>query len=480
MSDTQKIFLVPVLKNWLLFAPFSQQVALLNHSAASLLKDGSQLDQHPELSNFLETFKTDQVVVKTQPADQIVPSFLGIIPTRGCNIGCVYCNFSGPTAQKTHMSPKIAVNAIDWMAKLLADQGLKRFQIHFFGGEPFISPEIVDIVVHRARYMADQYGLETYFDASTNGVFNDNMRHFIADYFNGIVLSLDGPPEFHNRNRPAVKGKPTFDIVDKTAKFLRDSPIDLCLRICITSDSVQQMEDITAWACEEYQPSVINFESLTPGDLAQSAGLEVPDPYLFAKHCFGSYSVAREYGIEVVYSAATVSQPRHSFCPVGTDALIVSLDGRTSACYLQPEDWQARGMDLDVGWINENGKVDMDFDAVIRAREHTMDKPRCKDCFCQWTCAGGCHVNHTYPGAEPEYSDFCKQTRALTALLLLEQLEEYQVADQLVKNESAMNRLMNHRNDSIPVQTNDQPDSAPARITQVTGSLTANGVNISG
>jgi uncharacterized protein len=443
---THHCFLVPVLDKWLLHAPLSGVTALVNRRVAEALRTGEDIAEAAALRECIAS--TDAALPQARTGD-VCPSFLGITPTRGCNIGCVYCNFGGPTAPHTTMDLGIAVSAVDWMADTLSRHGRRDFQIHFFGGEPFYAPEVIDVVVHRARYRSAQLGLELYVDASTNGVFGEERCQFVGDYFGGVVLSFDGPPEFHNRNRPSHGGKPTFEAVSRTAKRLSGMPLDLCIRMCVTQDAVMRLEEITKWFAAEYSPAVINFESLTPGELARAANLTVPNPFDFARHCFGSYRVARELGIRAVYSAAEFDRPRTSFCPVGTDALIVSMDGRTSGCYLLPEDWRARGLDMDVGWVRPNGQVDFDLASMQRVREVPMKKERCQKCFCQWSCAGGCHVNQTYPGCASDYTDFCIQTRLLTALLLLDNLDKPEIADRLLADESALRRLGFHAKDTV-------------------------------
>ncbi len=475
-----KLFHIPVLDKWLVYAPFSQQVALTNRSAVDVLISDEDQVLSSQLTDFKQRLLTDIKTVPELPQDKICPSFLGIIPTRGCNIGCVYCDFSGPTSLKTHMDPRIAVATVDWMAKRLADLDQRQFQIHFFGGEPFIAPEIIDVVVHRARLMAKKYGLELYFDASTNGMYNDTMCQFIGDYFGGVVLSLDGPAQFHNKNRPASNGRPTFDRVDRTARILKDMPVDLCIRVCITQDSVTQMEEIAQWICETYSPTAISLESLTPGEVATKAGLQTPDPYLFAKHCLAAYNIASELGIKAVYSAAEISNPRTSFCPVGTDALIVSHDGQINACYLLPEDWKKRHLNLTVGQVDAHGNVAIDFDAIQFARKLPKIKPRCEGCFCQWSCAGGCHVNHTYIGSSISYSEFCIQTRLLTAALLLSDLGEDSYSKKLMNDSVAMKALVLQSSDAFNCNGSETKSSSAIMSHQLQGSLVGNGMNISG
>lgn len=448
------VFAVPILDRWLLHAPLHDVSALVNRAAIDVLQDdaGGLPAAEPELLELRDLLCAPPPSTPSPQTGRINPDFLGLIPTRGCNIGCVYCNFGGPTAEMTKIDPRVAVAAIDWMADTLVREGRHVFRLHFFGGEPFVANDIVDIVVHRTRAVCAQKGLVPFFDASTNGIFNESRAEFIGDYFDSVVLSFDGFRQHHDRNRPGYHGQSTFDAVAETAKRLRDKPIELCLRVCITDESVADLEATTRWMCEEFRPTIINFETLTPGELPSKAGLHVPDPYEFTRQCIKAYRTGRELGVRVVYSAAEFEKKRISFCPVGSDSPIVMLDGTASACYLLPEDKAARGLDLDFAEFLPDGRVQINEDALLRTRQLPLDKPRCDGCFCQWSCAGGCHVNHTYPGCSNEYDDFCLQTRLITASLLLEQMGMPELVDALLDDPAEMQRTATHEWDVIELR----------------------------
>ncbi len=445
-----RVFAVPVLEKWLLHAPLHQITGVVNEAVIEELRSGQAADPDGELAGLWEELSSDPPEEPKPLTGDIAPDFLGIIPTRGCNIGCVYCNFGGPTAEMIHMDPAIAVASIDWMADKLVEDNRETFRIHFFGGEPFVSGEIIDIVVHRARYVAAQRGLRASFDASTNGIFSESRAQFIGDYFDSVLLSFDGFEQFHDRNRPAYNNKPTFEVVSRTAKRLSVLPVNLCLRVCITHESVTEMANMTRWMLEEFQPAVINFETLTPGDLGKKAGLFPPDPYEFTRQCMESFRIAKEMGIRAVYSAAELDQNRISFCPVGTDTPIVGIDGKASACYLLEEDWQNRGLDMTFAQVGKSG-VQINADALDKIRQLPMQKPRCEGCFCQWSCAGGCHINHSYPGCQEDYDDFCLQTRLITACLLLNEIGCQDMAEELLGDPAAMKEFAQRPWDTLTI-----------------------------
>ncbi|MBM3745607.1 MAG: radical SAM protein, partial [Acidobacteria bacterium] len=140
------------------------------------------------------------------------PQFLGLIPTRACNLRCVYCGFGAAGASCRQMDPRLAVAAVDWMAEEVARTGGDRLDVHLFGGEPFTAPELVDVVVHRTRAAAAERGLRPRLEATTNGVFSEERARFIGDYFDWVVLSFDGPAEIQDRRRPAPGGQGSFQV----------------------------------------------------------------------------------------------------------------------------------------------------------------------------------------------------------------------------------------------------------------------------
>ena len=81
---------------------------------------------------------------------------------------------------------------------------IKRFQprIHLSGGEPFVYPEIVDLISYIKKS-----GL--FLAITTNGTFlSKHAEEIIRMNVNRIHISIDGPKEIHDKIR-GVKG--TFD-----------------------------------------------------------------------------------------------------------------------------------------------------------------------------------------------------------------------------------------------------------------------------
>jgi uncharacterized protein len=448
------IYILPVVDAYLIYSPLRRVTALVNAQAVSSLKPALRNKQKvDEMSDALRgLFQEFSQPVQPLPPERtgaVQPMFLGLLPTRACNLSCVYCDFGASADPGTTMSFQMAAAAVDWMAEHVKSLGGETLDVHFFGGEPFFVPDVVEVAVHRARAVADRLGLAPRFEVATNGVFDEKQARFAGDYFDTVVLSFDGMQEIHDYNRPGRKGHGSFEIVKRTAHLLSRAPAQLCLRICITQRSVAHLEQTVPWFCETFQPAMIDFEVLQPTSESEAAELALPDPYDFAVAYVQASRVAEKHGITPVYAAALTEIPRHTFCPVGRDALIVSPDGRVSGCYLPQQAWKDRGLDLDVGWLSADGTMQLDDEAITRLRQMIIKKPRCEHCFCQWTCAGGCHVNHSYPGCSLVYDDFCIQTRLITACSLLQDLGFDQRVNGLLEDRAALQTLALQKSDRL-------------------------------
>jgi radical SAM protein with 4Fe4S-binding SPASM domain len=119
-----------------------------------------------------------------------------------------------------------------------------------------------------------------------------------------------------------------------------------------------------------------------------------------------------------------------------------------SASYLLERDWRARGLDLNLGRLGAGG-MELPEEDLRRVRRLAAGKPRCESCFCRWQCAGGCHVNHSFPGCPPAYDDFCIQTRLIAACAALDGLGLGPLADELMADRAEMQRLAGRPSDRL-------------------------------
>jgi uncharacterized protein len=446
------IYAVPVSDQYLIYAPLHHFAALTDHLAAHRIRDGLTLGSDGGTENLWEIVQVLRTPAEPVPLPREAdfrPAFLGLIPTRGCNLACEYCGFLSAEESEEVMDLGLAREAIDWYLDLMRREGLETAEVHFFGGEPFCAEDVIDFAFHYARLRAAEFGCAVRFEVATNGTFDEDRCRWAADSLDHIVLSLDGPADIQDRHRHRKDGRGSYDSVVRSARLLSEGANELSFRVCVTAETVGRMPEIAAWLCNDFAPGSVSFEPVQPSAPSTAAGLIPPDPWVFARNFSDAAWILEAYGVTPVYAAADITARRVSFCPVGQDVPIVSPDGSINACYLLRQDWEARGLDLRLGKI-ENGSVLLDGDAVAAARSlNVWNKPLCARCFCKWHCAGGCHVNHVLSSTPGEYDRLCIQTRILTLRNILRALGQGDLARDLLANTGALERAVWRAGDTI-------------------------------
>jgi len=441
------VYILPILDNIILYAPLHGISAYVNSLAVKRLKNAIDSGKNPECKELMSLYSVlnnKQVREPYKKKGEIKPDFLGVIPTRYCNANCIYCDFEaiGPIQ---HIDINHAVSCVDWYVSRVKNRDGEVVKIHFFGGEPMMAPKVVTAVVHRARVVTNSMDLIPQFEISTNGQYSQKWAQFLADYFTSVVLSLDGPKNIQNFHRPLRKSFDSFTSAVRTAKIIGNSHAELFLRTCVSKKNVNILSDIARWFCEEFQPTKINFEVMQETPKTINHDLTKPDPYTFSSQFIHARNEASVFNVPVVYGA-DFDKPRWSSCPVAKDVVIVTPDGRLNSCYLEPERWKQKCMDLTVGHIDQNNKININSFSVNQIREMVWHKPLCEKCFCRWTCAGGCHVSQAKCNI---YNDFCIQTRIITVCSILDKMNLGHLSKLLISDLTMMKVLAEQPSDLL-------------------------------
>lgn len=445
------VFMVPVLDKVLLHAPLHGLSAVINAPGADILKtacDRKQIPHQPAFRSLYKIFQQPVSPPQVRKGGLQEPRFLGLLPTRDCNMHCRYCDFPATRADRqVVMSEATVQSAVDAYFDFLKSHQYHRASIHFFGGEPFVESDLVFFAVKYARQTASELNLSLHLEASSNGLMEEPLARRVAEYFNCIVLSLDGPEPIQNAQRPAQGRRNAFQKVLATAKILSDSPCDLILRSCITEESLPYMDEIVTWMVDNFAPETICLEPMSDTLQARRYQLHAPDPWVFSKAFLGAEKLLSSRGIQCILSTADLSLTTVSSCPVGHDALIVSPRGEINACYLLKETWLGKGKDMHLGHL-EHSHFNIQQDDLDRIRTYQLyNKPLCENCFCRYHCAGGCHVNHPADGPPGSYDDVCIRTRLVSLGKILLRAHQEDLLKQWLADDTALEKTALNPND---------------------------------
>lgn len=138
--------------------------------------------------------------------------------THQCNLRCTYC-YTGAKQHKP-MSDRVADASIDFVLQEARKTQAEYLDITFFGGEPLLERDLLLRIADRFRQEVPA-SCALSFRTSTNGTLL--TRHTMQALMRRdiyVSLSMDGPPELHDLQRPNAGGKGTGTAVAKAIPIL--------------------------------------------------------------------------------------------------------------------------------------------------------------------------------------------------------------------------------------------------------------------
>jgi len=140
-----------------------------------------------------------------------------LVLTEKCNLSCVYCwqdHNGGSIINYAQVSRSL-------FALLESFNGTKRLCIHYFGGEPLLAFNIIKrltLEVNQLWKIKNWPSENLIFEITTNGtLLNKKVKDWLILNKNVIpLLSLDGTPEMHNKNRCN-----SFPLIKENLPFFR-------------------------------------------------------------------------------------------------------------------------------------------------------------------------------------------------------------------------------------------------------------------
>lgn len=161
-----------------------------------------------------------------------------------CNLACTYC-YCGTCRDmpiQGLMTETVARQAITWL--FAASGKSDTVSITFFGGEPLLNKPVLRFAIQYSQQLAKLHGKKVFYSMTTNGtLLDDEVIGYIRKYNFGLMVSLDGPPDVHNKQCPTRGGQPSFDEAAAGIKKLMTRRRSVTVR-CTMTHPVPRMLDL--------------------------------------------------------------------------------------------------------------------------------------------------------------------------------------------------------------------------------------------
>ncbi|MFC1723904.1 His-Xaa-Ser system radical SAM maturase HxsB [Nanoarchaeota archaeon] len=164
-----------------------------------------------------------------------------ILPTVRCNHQCVYCHSAAKTHGDFDMDKETARKIVDF----IMDVPGKKKKIEYQGGDATINFDIVKEIFEYASAKGSETGQEMGFSLVTNTtLLDEKMIEWIARNKISLATSIDGPKDLHDKNRPYVGGKGTYEDVIKKMKLCHEKGVRAGALMVTTRYSLSRAKDI--------------------------------------------------------------------------------------------------------------------------------------------------------------------------------------------------------------------------------------------
>lgn len=251
---------------------------------------------------------------------------------------------------------------------------------------------------------------------ATNGVLSAQKATWLAQNFDLIGLSCDGPPDVQNRQRPLWSSRAGSDYVERTARILRewDTPFDV--RVTVTPETVHRQAEIANYICRVLQPNEIHVEPVYQGGRAKSHD-SITNANQFVNEFLQAEQVAQQHGISWCMSGSRPGDIHGPYCHLLRHVLHVVPGGMASACFKAGKAQTVQQAGLQIGGLDEvNGRFRLNQDHIhnLAARLHPIPRS-CQNCFNQYHCARHCPDYCPLEAADDPAGTFrCRVNRQLT------------------------------------------------------------------
>lgn len=347
--------------------------------------------------------------------------------TYRCNLRCIYCYAAGGESMLV-MPWEIAKAAIDHTVQNVIAVKKDTLAITFHGaGEATVVWSLLSKCVDYAEKLAISSGLKIELSLVTNGALinSSDKADWIKQHFRSLSLSMDGPEDLQNLQRPQASGRGSFDDVMLGISKLRAAGMRFTIRSTITSYSVLRQQELVDFFASSVLETggKLHFEPITACGRALNRNELAADGSLFTSVYKEAVILAKARGVVLTCSADALEKVSSSFCGANGRIFCVLPTGEVSGCTRVTK---ATDSGANTFLYGNYDSVDHSF-VLDKTRLNALrclglpSLPECSDCFCKWHCAGHCPQTRT---AYPDHAlAMCKVTQDLVRWRLIKSLE---------------------------------------------------------
>lgn len=332
------------------------------------------------------------------------PMFLMIKPVSGsCNMRCVYCFYADEACKRETSSMGRMTSAT---AQAVINQALdcsdRECTFAFQGGEPTLAGlDFFRDFANRVKQHPRAKQVQVHYVLQTNGLLLDKeWATWLKEERVLVGVSLDGPKEYHDRNRVDAEGRGTFNRVMASIHLLQKHGIAYNVLCVVNSSNARHAKQLYDFYKKNDIPYHQYIECLDP--VYEPAGRHpyslLPSQYaVFLKDLFDAWYrdmsngryVYNRYFENLMMILAGMKPESCSMRGSCDKQWVIEADGSVYPCdFYALDEWK-------IGNITTDSFEEMDAaraaSGFIQWSEQKSEK--CESCKWYALCRGGCRRN---------------------------------------------------------------------------------------
>lgn len=394
-------------------AEFHAEGLEINHAMDKAGVRGEDRRKTAELLTFMKGS------LKSQPihiGEHHFHNVLVLCPAGNCNLGCVYCSGTSGTDKSNQMDMQLALDAVNYYFDHVGPHSLYTLQFHG-AGEPLVNFDVVRQSVELARELCGQRNAKLWVRLTTNGVCSREAAEWVARNADHVSLSLDGPAEIQNLQRPTIAGHGTYDNVLRTLRIFQQAGVLKRMNTVITPNSLDRMIDVVHHLGQLGGIPELRLLPMAFCGRCEITGMAPLDAAKYDAQFDQAVKVAASYGIKVVNLIQEIDYHTDHYCGACGFNMVVAPNGNVSTCVEVLTSENAGADELIVGRYNADTrrfKIDWEKLNSLRGRTWAISD-QCASCSFKTNCAGNCLVRAarstgTVMKADPEC---CEMVRSV-------------------------------------------------------------------
>jgi len=259
--------------------------------------------------------------------------------------------------------------------------------LNWFGGEPLMSYRRIISIGKYAKDICDRLGVGFLTNITTNGyLFNEKrIKELVSIGITNYQITVDGPPEIHNKTRVLKNGKESFQRIYENILMLArfDERVKISLRVNFNHNNIHSIPELLKLFPEDIRPSLrVVYEPIF-GTSCLSAAENITSQEI-SSTMTRYYRLAKEMGFDVILGSIGTGKLVYCFAE-RENQCVINYNGdlfKCSVCSFRKEER--------VGYLDPMGKVVVNKKKWNKWFDVKEFEEKCYECKFLPLCMGGC------------------------------------------------------------------------------------------